>query len=119
MDDLVGWIIVVPVLIVGIALFNCFHSPTHGEHTGYITAVENTGFVFHTWSAYLKTNTQSAQEDRYCVTDTQVLAQLQAAQQNNLQVTVAYDNSLFIPFWECSGKDESVINKVKQKLRQN
>ncbi len=32
-----------------------------GEHTGYVTAVEQEGLIWKTWRAYIKTDPQSSQ----------------------------------------------------------
>lgn len=106
------WVILIPILLLAWPVFGSFHSPTQGEHTGYITAVENTGFIFHTWSAYFKTNTESSQEDRYCVIDTDTVNQLKYYQQAGLKIIIKYDNGFFVPFWQCKGKDSSVVRET-------
>lgn len=111
-DDLIGWVILIPILLFAWPVFGSFYSPTNGEHTGYVTAVENTGFIFHTWGAYFKTNTESSQEDRYCITDPTVVEQLKYYQRAAVKVTIKYSNKFFIPFWQCKGKDSSVINET-------
>lgn len=111
-DDLVVWVILVPIFLLAWPIFGSFHSPTSGEHTGYVTAIENTGLIFHTWTVYFKTNTESSQEDRYCVIDTNILDQLKYYQKESLKVTVKYDNGFFVPFWQCKSKDSSVIKET-------
>ena len=99
-DEFFGWIVLIIIFAIAWPVFSSFHSPTNGEHTGYVTAVENSGYVFHTWTAYFKTNTQSSQEDKYCVTNRALVAILQAYQESGEKITIKYDNGFFIPFWQ-------------------
>lgn len=109
-DEIFVWIVLVVVIAVG---FNCFHLPANGGHTGYVTAVEKSGYIFDTWTAYIKTDTQSSQEDKYCVTDQSLVAELQSVQETNAKVTLEYQNGFFIPPWQCKGSDQSIITKIK------
>lgn len=38
-----------------------------GKHTGYVTAVDQRGWVFRNYEVYFKTDNSSSQEDTYCV----------------------------------------------------
>ena len=117
MDDFIGqvfvWGFLILIFIGGVMAFNSFHSPTNGEHTGYVTAVENSGLIFHTWTAYFKTNTQASQEDKYCAIDSNLISELQTAEQNNEQVTITYSNGFFVPPWQCGGGTESIITGIQ------
>lgn len=109
-DNLFVWIIFAIIVAVGVS---SFHMPADGKHTGYVTAVEKSGYVFHTWTAYFKTNTESSQEDKYCITDSSLVTNLKSIQENNEKVTIEYQNNFFVPFWQCKGSDQSIINKIK------
>ncbi|MDE2022427.1 MAG: hypothetical protein KGI71_05965 [Patescibacteria group bacterium] len=116
------WIIVVIVSLVLLTAvaglvslpFILIMSPTsEGQHTGIITSIEKNGLFFHTWSAYVKTSAQSTQEDKYCVIDPAVIAQLQKYADSVTEVTVHYSNPLMVGVWNCQSNDESIITSVQ------
>lgn len=82
-----------------------------GNHTGYITAVEKNGLIWKTGTAFLKTDTQSSQEDRYCVIDPSVYAQLTAASVAKAHVTVGYTDWLHKSMTVCDG-ESAIITSV-------
>ena len=84
-----------------------------GEHTGYITAVETNGIFFKTGTAYVKSDTQSSQEDVYCVADKSLLPQLTALSEQKAHVSVSYVDWLVKGFAYCNGED-AVITGVQQ-----
>lgn len=63
-----------------------------GSHTGYITAVEQEGYVFKNYSVYVKTDPSSSQEDVYCLhrdrVETATVAKEHAV--NKKPVTIEY-----------------------------
>lgn len=61
-----------------------------GSHVGYITATETSGLIFKTGTAYVKTDTQSSQEDNYCVIDDSLLAELSEVSERKEKVKVSY-----------------------------
>ena len=79
---------IIAIIIIGIVFspliylgIHGWHTETaRGEHTGYITATEKGGILFTRNSVYLKTDTQSSQEDKYCVLDEAVYTDLQNTQ---------------------------------------
>ena len=83
-----------------------------GEHTGYVTAVEKTGLVFKTGTAYIKSDVSSSQEDVYCVTDPAVYARLQELSESKSKVTVKYSSWLAAGISHCNG-ESAVINSVQ------
>jgi len=90
--------------IAALIIFGIFVSSfgsASGEHTGIVTASENTGIIWHTDSAYFKTNAQSSQEDKYCVTGPSFYAQIQAAQSSQKEMTITYSNPLIVWAWQC------------------
>lgn len=91
-----------------------FHYNTgSGQHTGYVTAVQKQGVFFKTWRAYVKTNTQSSQEDMYCVIDENIVKQLQDAAENNRQVTISYIDWLEPGITNCSGETDIINGIIK------
>lgn len=63
-------------LIIAVIVLFCtanLHIPNSGQHTGYVSSVEQSGIIWKTWTAYIKTDPQSSQEDAYCVTDSYVV----------------------------------------------
>lgn len=90
-----------------------FHHETgRGEHTGYVTAVETNGIVFKTNRAYLKTDTQSSQEDAYCVSDGAVYSQLQQYAISKTRVNVFYFSWISPGIATCQGEN-AIIYKVE------
>lgn len=83
----------------------------HGAHVGFVTSTETTGLIFKTNRAYIKTDTQSSQEDAYCVAEDSVLADLKAHSDTHDRVEVTYIKWLSSGIASCGGEDE-VITKV-------
>ena len=98
----------IPVYVVG------FHYNTgEGQHTGYVTAVEKNGLFFKTGSAYIKTDTQSSQEDIYCVIDENVMDELRAFADTKQHITVKYHSWLFPGIKNC-GIEGAIIDSVEE-----
>ena len=112
-EDLValfGGIIVIGVLCFGIG--GCvwglrLSQVGTGEHSGYVTAVDERGYIFQNYDVYFKTDTESSQEDTYCVSrNNQDLAdQLRQAQQERKRVTVKYHGVRGFNFGACEGSE--------------
>lgn len=77
-------------IILFIPVVGWHYETGRGEHTGYITAVETGGIFFKTSNAYLKTDTQSSQEDIYCVVDPTVLGKLKEFAKTKTFINVYY-----------------------------
>src|ERR1017187_9656964 len=104
----IGLFVIAVIVLLFIANF---HIPNSGQHTGYVSSVEQSGLFWKTWTAYIKTDPQSSQEDTYCVTDPSVVNQLQsAATQRNL-VTVYYSAPMVVWKWQC-GSEQSIIQNI-------
>jgi hypothetical protein len=86
--------------------------PNNGQHTGFVSSVEQSGIIWKTWRAYVKTDPQSSQEDSYCVTDPAVVSQLQNTEQSKESVTVNYSSPLFVWKWQCGG-ESAIVNSVQ------
>ncbi len=115
MRTLFGWFL---GLLVVIALFCSFplwvipYRTASGEHTGYVTAVEQKGVFFKTWTAYVKTSPTSSQEDVYCVIDRAVIPQLQQAAQSNEHVDLYFVDWLKRGVQNCKGESGIIIKVV-------
>lgn len=90
-EGLVIFLIVSMVLfIVAMPFVTIRYQTSSGEHTGYVTAVEKNGIIWKTGRAYVKTDTMSSQEDKYCVIDPDVYQQLQQYAATKTHVNVYY-----------------------------
>ena len=88
-----------------------FHIPNSGQHTGYVTSVEQSGIIWKTWTVYIKTDPQSSQEDTYCVTDPKTITVLQSAETEKSSVTVNYSVPWMTWKWQC-GYEQSTIQSL-------
>lgn len=112
-EFIVGTVIVlIIVLSLVLPLIGLHRVTGHGTHVGYVTAVETNGAIFPTDRAYLKTDTQSSQENSYCVVDADVLSQLRAASEAKSKVEVSYFTWLSSGVTSCDGED-AVIGSVR------
>lgn len=59
--------ILVVSLVLAIAPAIHLSSLGAGKHTGFITAVEQEGYIFPNYRVYVKTDNSSSQEDTYCL----------------------------------------------------
>lgn len=114
MEEGIG-VLIVLALIAG--YFSISHiGPNEGQHTGYVTAIEQEGIIWKTWRAYIKTDPQSSQEDSYCVQDTQVIAKLKNAEKNRELITIEYSSPFIVFKWDCDGEN-SIIKSVEAKSK--
>lgn len=106
--------VVVTTLFLLLVLFTPrpFWERGSGQHTGYITATDNSGTLFKKKSVYFKTNTQSTQEDVYCVTDDSIYSELIKAQESGVKVTIEYTSYVAGGFATC-GEHSEIIKSVK------
>jgi hypothetical protein len=83
-----------------------------GQHVGYITAVDSTtSFGQHGTKIYFKTDLISAQEDKYCIDNSQtdLINQTREAQTKKLNVVIDYRNYTMTGWGACDG---DVINNI-------
>lgn len=97
---------------IGIGIFGLHVKTSNGAHVGYITATESNGMIFKTKNAYIKTDTQSSQEDQYCVTDDVVYKQLQELSKQKSHVEVEYIQYISNGITTCDAGNLSIITKV-------
>ena len=109
-------LILIPVLVIILVmvffgLFGIFQTPGSGQHTGYVTAVDKTGIIFQTWTAYIKTDPQSSQEDAYCVADPATITALQNYEKDRSLVTIYYSEPIVVWKWQCAHQ-ASIIHSI-------
>jgi hypothetical protein len=107
----IGLFFLLMVVFITFLFIASFRAPNAGQHTGYITSVEESGYIWKTWTAYVKTDPQSSQEDRYCVIDPSVVNALQSAAIGKTPVTLYYSISAVTWKWQCDG-EPSIIRSV-------
>lgn len=63
-----------------------------GEHSGYITAIDQRGYIWRNYDVYFKTDNSSSQEDLYCIfrDDKGLIEKATEANQARKQVTITY-----------------------------
>lgn len=101
------------VLLFGFAMVSVSHigMTNDGSHTGYVTAVEQEGWLWKTWRAYVKTDPQSSQEDKYCVDDLSLISKLKEVAKTRELVTVNYSAPFVVWNWQCGGEN-SIIRDI-------
>lgn len=97
------------VLFVPIFGFN--YNTGDGVQVGYISAVENNGVFFKTYTAYVKPTLESTQEDMYCVIDEDIIEKLILASEKKQNVKVGY-YSLFSAGMKKCGGEGAIISEV-------
>lgn len=85
------------------------HQTGQGEHTGYITAVEKSGIFWKTYTAYVKTDLSSSQEDRYCVMDEEVATYLMGLAKERKQATFSYIEYFESGLKYCAGESAIIV----------
>ena len=104
----------VAVLVIIICVLVGIHYETgKGSHVGYITSTEETGLFFKTKRAYVKTDTQSSQEDSYCVIDQTVFSKLQKLSENKAHVEIQYISWITAGIKYCA-QEGDIITSVKE-----
>ena len=106
---IIAFVILVPIYFTITGL----HVDTgSGTHTGYITAVEQNGLFFKTWTVYVKTDPQSSQEDTYCLPPVSsfLVTTLKDAEDKRALVTVGYGSWLFAGIKNCNGEADYIQN---------
>jgi hypothetical protein len=83
-------------LVVGLILFLVagihLSSIGEGEHSGYITAIDQNGYIFRNYDVYFKTDNSSSQEDMYCINrdNRGLIEKAKEANKSRKQVTIRY-----------------------------
>lgn len=93
-------------------LYGINYKTSVGEHTGYVTAVENNGIIFKTGRIYFKTDNQSSQEDNYCVIDKDLQKKLQAISEERTLVTISFEDRIVKGMKNCD-YETAIVTSVK------
>lgn len=74
-----------------------------GSHTGYVTAVDERGYIWVNYDVYFKTDNSSSQEDLYCVfrDDKELAEKLRSASKTGERITIDYKGVRGIGFGLC------------------
>lgn len=98
--------------VIFFSLFGKFSSLGKGEHSGFITAVDQRGYIFRNYEIYFKTDNSSSQEDIYCIhrNDAVLIEKAKEANQARKQVTVHYKGVRGIGLGLC---DNAQITDIK------
>ena len=111
---IIGFIVVGLLILTFVIPYTGWHIVTsNGEHKGFITSAETTGLVFKTHTVYVKTDTQSSQEDSYCVVDDEVFKKLKDAVETKEPITVVYIDWFSRGIANCNGELAGVITGIK------
>jgi hypothetical protein len=100
-------------LILWVPIVGFHYETSRGEHTGYITAVERNGIFFKTGRAYVKTDTQSSQEDSYCFIDKDIEKQLQEYSTKKIHANIYFFDWFSTGIANCGGNDIGIIYKIE------
>lgn len=105
-------IALVVAIVVGLSLFFALtgiqYETARGMHTGYITAVMESGIIFKTGTAYIKTDVSSSQEDSYCFMDDSVGMQLKEYATSKEHVNVYFFSWLSAGIKNCAGENQII-----------
>lgn len=76
-----------------------------GEHSGYITAVDQKGYVFKNYRIYFKTDNSSSQEDVYCIyrDDADLIEKAKEVNKNRENVVIKYKGVRGFGYDICDG----------------
>ncbi len=99
-------ILITPIVITAIP-FNRV-TRDNGEHTGYVTAIENERGILlpnNRTVVYVKTELSSSQEDVYCVQDseTELITSLKEASKEKKNVSIKFSGIVWTGWFNCSG----------------
>jgi len=81
-----------------------FQQVGRGTHTGYVTAVDQRGYIWKNYDVYFKTDVSSSQEDIYCVhrSDQELVDVLRGFAMTGKTVTILYQGVRGIGFGLCN-----------------
>lgn len=97
------------LFITGFLSVTALHYSTTREskHTGFITAVEQKGFIFPNYTIYFKTDNSSSQEDQYCLfrNKKDLVQKAKEYNQKRQLVTLTYNGVRAIGVGICNGEE--------------
>lgn len=112
------FLLVALLLLTVVASSGCY-TTGHGSHVGYITASECSGIVGTRCAIYVKTDTESTQEDKYCVDSErgdfgEIWPLLQDLQRQKAHVEVDWHTEAATRPARCGGMDyEGIVDAVR------
>lgn len=109
----VSSIILLLVFVFLPSIFVPIWGSSNGSYTGYVTAVETSGVIWQTNSAYVKTDLTSSNEDKFCFLDESLFEVLKEKSTKKEKMTITYSNPLIVWAWDCKSSDSSIITKVE------
>lgn len=82
-----------------------------GQYKGYVLAVEHNGAIFKGYTAYLKTDLTSSDQDVACINrdDKELIEKLKSVQENKESVVLEYESVWQYKIGECPGSDWKII----------
>ena len=104
-------LLVIGVVIIGGLGGIRFSDVGLGEHSGFITAVDQRGYIFRNYDVYFKTDNSSSQEDRYCINraNTALIEEAKQANRAREQVVITYKGVRGFGWGLCSNSEISAI----------
>ena len=111
------WSVMIVALFALTALSSGCINTGSGHHVGYVSAVETEGTIWPTGKVYFKTDSQSSQEDTYCVDALapnyeELMGQLRAAANNRTRVEISYHSEAFTSPRRCGGSN-TIVDSVR------
>lgn len=104
------------MLAVTLTVFGVrFSNQGLGNHSGFVTAVDQTGYIFLNYDVYFKTDNSSSQEDTYCVDrhNKPLIDQLKKYNLDRTLVQIEYKGVRGIGFGLCSGEEILSVKELK------
>lgn len=84
---------------------------SQGQYKGFVTAVEKNGTLFKGWTAYLRTELESSNEDIACINrdNQELIERLKTASEKKENLTLEYRGKIQFPIGECPGSDWMIV----------
>ncbi len=109
-------IILIPVGVFSLDALVRFSSTGQGNHTGFITAIEQQGYFFRNYTVYVKTDNSSSQEDTYCLdrSKTDLADKIKLFSKNRELVSVSFEGVRGFGLGLCSGEQITDVSLDKK-----
>lgn len=101
-------------ITLAIPLFIRISQIGEGEHNGYITAVDQRGYIFKNYDVYFKTDNSSSQEDIYCInrSNLELIDKAKEANKERKQVILHYKGVRGFGLGLCEGTEIQDIEEL-------
>lgn len=102
------------IIVAFSSIFFVWNTTRNGQHQGFVTAVEQQGYLIHNYTVYFKTDNSSSQEDAYCINrDNQQLAEtLKEYGKSRSLVAINFDGVRGFGFFQCTDDEIVGVEKV-------